>query len=104
MKNSGETSNITLHGAEGADAKTLRQKDRILTILWRAMGHRRSEIFQVDKTEAYLSQKYILIWIRLFCFGDVPFATTSALWLGIGQKSCGLETVRIVCGCGAELY
>ena len=38
-----------VRNAEGADAKTLRQKDRILTILWRAKGHRRSEIFQVDK-------------------------------------------------------
>ena len=50
-----------VRNAEGAQAKTLRQKDRILTILWRAKGHRRSEIFQVDKTEAYLGQKHILI-------------------------------------------
>ncbi len=41
---------------KGQSQQTLRQKDRIGTILWRAMVHRRSKIFQVKKTEAYLYQ------------------------------------------------
>ena len=46
---------------KGQSQQTLRQKDRIGTILWRAMVHRRSKIFQVKKTEEYLYQN--------FCYG-----------------------------------
>lgn len=51
---------------KGQPQKTLRQKDRTLTKLWRAKGHRRRKSFRLIRQRRIGVRMWILILIRLF--------------------------------------
>lgn len=67
---------ICMHIAEGARAKTLRQKDWILTGLWKAIRlHRRSNLFYTGNLSGYsyrgtktIAEDAVIVFVPLFFY------------------------------------